>query len=205
MAVNESPLRVVLNKWADVDADGKPKGVCIRDPKVTGPTREHIGMRVDIESSVLPTPGAGKKKAEFGKTFGPGTMRPQGPKETVAFVYSDEVVPIENTQFHREMVRRGNLFAADVDTFKAVFSTPDGFLDPAVLMANAEKHARLRRGLSVPDEEPKETSDTGAPAPAPPRQEDTADGTKPETSDVPVPRKDPTKTPPIVPRIPAQG
>ena len=206
MAMSESPLKVVLNKWADVDADGNPKGVCIRDPKVTGGTREHIGMKIDIEKSVLPTAGAGKK-VEFGKTYGPGTMRPQGPKQTVAFAYSDDVVSIENTQFHREMIRRGNLFAADLNTFRAVFSTPDGFVEPALLMANAEKQARRRRGLSVPEEKAPETSDTGAPVPAPespatPQRDETAEGTKTDESEVPVPRKDPTKTPPIVPRIP---
>lgn len=210
MAMSESPLQVVLNKWAVVDADGKPQGVCMRDPQVTGNAREHIGMRVDLEKSVLPTPGAGKKKAEFGRTYGPGTMRPQGAKETVAFVYSDEIVSIENTPYHREMIRRGNLFAANAETFKAVFSTSDGFIEPAVLLADAEKQARRRRGLSVPEDKPAKTEDTGAPAPttttpATPQRDETTEGTKTEEVEVPVPRKDPTKTPPIVPRIPAQG
>jgi hypothetical protein len=200
-----SLLRVVLNKWAVVDANGFPKGVCVRDPKVTRGSRNFIGMRIIVEESVLPQPVVGEKEAEFGRTYGPGTLRPKGAKEKVAHEYVDETTTIENTPFHREMVRRGNLFAADIESFRAVFSTVDGFAEPVDLLELARIRALNQAGVKpVVKEKPEAGDDSGVPGPPmddPPATETTgSDGTKP----VPVetnPRMPPGRTPPIVPNI----
>lgn len=204
-----SMLCVVLNKWATVDASGNPKGVCIRDPKITRGSRDYIGMNLNIEESVLPNHIDGEKEPEFGRTYGPGTLRPKGAKETVSHAYVNETVSIENTPFHRERIRHGDLFAADRATFKAVFSTVDGFEEPASMLEKARLRALNHVGLTDDkivepvDDEPKASDDSGAPAPPTPAP--TTDGTtsdseesKPAPTDD-KPRKPPGRTPPIVP------
>lgn len=141
-------LHVVLNKWSTVDATGKPKGVCPRDPKITAGSRDFIGMTLDVETLAEPALAEGEKGvAVFGKTYGPGTLWPKGAKERATFCYVDEIVQVENTPFHREMVRRGNLFAADEETYKAIFSTSHGFVEPAKLLEQARLVALRHHGI----------------------------------------------------------
>lgn len=158
MAVKPTTLLVVLNKWSDVDQTGKPKGVCLYDPKTTGSTREYIGMeRVVIETktpTLSPEQIEAKKKLGDapvpvdGKDFGVGTLNPRGLLEKIAYRYTDEQVAIENTPFHRERVRSGCLFAANEATYVAVFGSKQGFEPLENLLEKARATANLTRGIS---------------------------------------------------------
>lgn len=160
-------LHVVLNKWSTVDAAGNPKGVCPRDPKITLGSRDFIGMTLDVEKLAEPALVDGEKGVPvFGKTYGPGTLQPKGAKEKATFCYVDEIVQVENTPFHREMVRRGNLFAADVETYRAIFSTSHGFVEPAELLERARAAALQHHGIVASKPAPGAEIDTPPNTPA---------------------------------------
>ncbi len=147
--MSATPLKVVLNRWAAVDSDGNPRGVCAMDPTITRGARIYIGASVAQHKIVKePTPGEnmllphGKRVSPaFGQTYGPGTFRNQGAIERFDFVYEDGAVTIDNTSYHRSLVRQGALFAADEATYKAVFSTLKGFRSWEELLIEAEDAA----------------------------------------------------------------
>jgi hypothetical protein len=132
-------LRVLPNPFAALDANGMPSGAVRYDPEVGRPGVVHY-IGVEVERKPI------DDKANLQRA-------PREQHREVTYVWAQRPVEIPATAFHVDLVRTGQILAADQPTARAC---KIWFVDPAKALEQARAQAiekwRAERGEKPPVE-----------------------------------------------------
>lgn len=128
-------LNVIANPFHFIDAKGRAAGAVPMefDPNIMkhGSMLRYVGARA---KGTVVKGSSGLAGDEAGETF-------RGGITDLTFEFSTGTVQVPNTQYYREYILAGALFAADKETAKAVGIKEKEFKDPKELLAEAKKSA----------------------------------------------------------------
>ncbi len=119
MILNKTPLRVVANPYLTLDNTGYPTGAARLDPEVSAGGRLYIGARL-AAVDVLATRSAAEVSAGLAPTV-----------QLNRWAFSLDPVDIDDTPYHRNILRQGVIFVADEKTHKTIFGASRKFKAPS--------------------------------------------------------------------------
>ncbi len=130
MILNPKPLRVVANPYHTLDNQGLPSGAARLDPEASAGQRLYIGA---ILSSADPI--AKRSAQEMAAGLAPMVQANR-------WTFSAEPVEIDDTPYHRSLLRQGAVLAADEGTHRRVGAAKNRpFVSPEKAIAIARGNA----------------------------------------------------------------
>jgi hypothetical protein len=129
-------LLVLPNPFIHLDEDGEPMGACPADPVHAGKRRMWIGAELDPVRTVVEKrpPTAGKARL--------ADADDRDLDQVTKFSFVTQPVEIPMTTYYLQRIRDGELLAADRQTYRHVFGSVDGYLNPAEVVAR-------ERGMAI--------------------------------------------------------